>query len=141
MSLKYHVVERKDLSKDAAPDAKLFYGQVRKGDDITFDMVCTKISLISTATRGDVKNVISSLAEVMKEHLDMGQSVNLGELGIFRMVAGSRGSVTKDEFNPSLFKKGRIKFYPGAELREVQNNATFDKLQFPEPAPCDKTHV
>jgi predicted histone-like DNA-binding protein len=140
MSLKYHVVERRDLSKDAAPDATLFYGQIRKGDSIPFDKICAKISLFSTATKGDVQNVIAGLLEVLKEHLEMGQSVNLGEMGHFRMIAGSHGADTKENFNASMFKKGRIKFYPGAVLREVQNNVSFDKLQFPEQEDCDRPH-
>jgi predicted histone-like DNA-binding protein len=141
MSLKYHVVQKKDMSQGAAPDAKLYYGQIRKGDDISFDKVCAKISLISTATKGDVQNVIAGLTEVLSEHLEMGQSIHLGELGIFRMVAGSRGSETQDDFDASLFKKGRIRFYPGATLRNVQDHATFDKLTVVEKTiECDKIH-
>jgi predicted histone-like DNA-binding protein len=141
MSLKYHLVERKDLRQDAGPDATIVYGQIRKTDTIPFDKVCAKISLFSSVTKGDVQNVIAGLLEVLKEHLDMGQCVQMGEMGCFRMSAGCKSVDTVDDFSTSCFRNGRIKFHPGKELREVQRNASFEKmLALDKSAECDKKH-
>jgi predicted histone-like DNA-binding protein len=129
MSLKYHIVERKDLNKEAAEGSTLFYGQIRKGDNIPFNKVCKKISLLSTCSKGDVQNVLDGLGEILREHLEMGQCIKIEGLGHFRMTAGCRGVSDVGKFSTALFKKARILFYPCAELREVVAKAAFEKLQ------------
>jgi hypothetical protein len=40
MALKYHLVERRNMSATAATQPTLVYGQIRKSDSIEFDAVC-----------------------------------------------------------------------------------------------------
>jgi predicted histone-like DNA-binding protein len=98
-------------------------------DTISFDKVCSKIATISTASKGDVQIVIACLLEVLSEHLEAGHTVQLGELGNFRMTAGSRGAEEKGDFNTSYFKKGRVRFSPGSLLRNLENRVHFDLLK------------
>jgi predicted histone-like DNA-binding protein len=128
MSLKYHLVERKDRSSGAASTDTLFYGQVLKTENVDIEDVCDEVSVMSTASPGDVKNVLSSLTNVLSAHLKLGQSVSLGELGTFRMTAGSHGTKTPEEFSASHFKGAHVRFYPGKQLRVMQANVTFDRM-------------
>lgn len=130
MALKYHLILRKDLSKNAAPDAKLYHGQVRSVRVIEFDHLCDLISDNSTASSGDVQVVIAGLTRIMQRTMGFGDVVRLGELGSFRMVAGSKGSITSEEFTTSLFKKGRIVFTPGSVLKKMAQNVQFEKGEF-----------
>ncbi|MEQ3166630.1 hypothetical protein AAA214_26250, partial [Parabacteroides goldsteinii] len=45
-----------------------------------------------------------------------------------RMVAGSKGSKTLKDFDPMMFKKPRIVFTPGAMLRQLISEASYDRL-------------
>jgi predicted histone-like DNA-binding protein len=130
MALKYHLVLRKDLSKGAAPEAKLYHGQVRSVRVIEFDHLCDLISDNSTASKGDVHVVIAGLTRVMQRGVGFGDVFRLGELGSFRMVAGSSGAATKEDFNVALFKKGRIVFTPGPALKKLEQEVKFEKGGF-----------
>lgn len=128
MALKYHLVRRRDMRKNAAPSATLLYGQVRSERRISFDRLCKDVSKQSTASKGDVLLVINALIDTMQDHLAEGDIVHLGELGTFRITAGSTGAATEEEFNTSLFKKGRIVFTPGSELKLTTREVNFEKI-------------
>ncbi|MCC8198486.1 MAG: winged helix DNA-binding domain-containing protein [Tannerellaceae bacterium] len=142
MAISYHVVRRPDMRKDAPEGATLFYGQVRAGETVSYTELCELISLISTASKGDVSCVIDGLIQVMKQELLKGSVVHLGEFGKYRMVAGSRGVEEESDFNASLFKKGRIVFTPGTELQETRSKLSFRKLDVKTvEKECDLPHA
>ena len=128
MALKYHLVQRLDKSKDAAAGSKLYYGQIRAQQKLEFNKLCEIIASYSTASRGDVMLVIDGLLYVMRQHLENGEVVQVGDFGNFRMLAGSKGTAVADDFTTSLFKKGRIVFTPGPMLKEVTAKPKFEKI-------------
>ena len=65
---------------------------------------------------------------VMEERLEEGDVIQLGRLGNFRMVAGSKGVENEADFNTSFFNKARIVFSPGTMLTQVKKNVTFEHL-------------
>ena len=130
MAIKYHLVLRADKSKNAAAGAQLYYGQVRTQRTIEFNHMCELISDNSTASSGDVKVVVDGLIRVMQRSMGFGDVIQLGDLGNFRMVAGSKGVATQEEFLPTLFKKGHIVFSPGAALRKMAAGLKFEKSNF-----------
>lgn len=128
MSLKYRIVLKKDMSKGAAQGAQLFYGQVRSQEKTDFKKLCELVSGYCTAKKGEVELVIDGLIYVLKMLLESGNVIQMGGFGNFRMVAGCKGSATMKDFDPALFKKGRIVFTPGAILRDLTTKTRFDRL-------------
>lgn len=122
------------MRKDAPANSKLFYAQVRSLKKLDFNKLCSLIATRSTAFIGDVMLVIEGLLSVMEERLEEGDVIQMGRLGNFRMVAGSKGIEVEDDFNVSLFNKARIVFSPGTMLSEMKRNARFEKLP-PDKAP------
>lgn len=129
MSLMYHLVQRPDKSEDAGPDSKLYYGQIRVRQQIDFNTLCETIADRSTASKGDVQVVLDGLIHVLNQQLQSGNSVQMGEFGCFRMSCGSKGVVNKEDFNTSLFKKGKIIFTPGAKLRNMAATPKFERIE------------
>lgn len=121
------------MRKDAADGSKLFYAQVRSQKKLAFEKLCSLIAVRSTAFIGDVMLIIEGLLSVMEERLEEGDVIQMGRLGNFRMVAGSKGIEEKKDFNVALFNKARIVFSPGTMLREIKKNAKFEKI-IPEKA-------
>jgi predicted histone-like DNA-binding protein len=117
------------MSKGAQPGDTRFYGQVLKTESISLEDLCGEISLMSTASAGDVKNILASLNELLEMHLRLGQAVLLGELGHFRMTAGSHGALKVEDFDTSLFKSAHVRFFPGRRLRALQTNVGYEKAQ------------
>ncbi len=143
MALKYHVVSRTDLRKGAPQGAVLYHGQVRVGDRVTLDELSESISALSTASEGDISVVLEGLLMLLRQHLVKGNIVELGDLGKFRMVAGSPGVESAEDFNVSLFKKGHIVYTPGVKLlKHVRKNTHYEKLDIVEKElPCDLPHT
>ena len=129
MSLNFHVVERPDMSKDAAKGDKLYYGQIRSLKKVSFQKLCDMIAMRSTAFIGDVMLVVEGLLSVMQERLEEGDIIQMGRLGNFRMVAGSKGAATVDDFDTSLFKNGRIVYVPGTMLNDIRKSATYEEIK------------
>ena len=131
MALSFHLVKRPDMRKDAAAGSKLFYAQVRSLKKLDFNKLCDLIAVRSTAFIGDVMLVIEGLLSVMEERLEEGDVIQMGRLGNFRMVAGSKGTENEKDFNVSLFNKARIVFLPGTMLNEICKNAKYEKMADP----------
>ena len=128
MSLNYRLVRRPDMRKDAAEGSKLYYAQVRSLKKLKFEKFCNMVAVRSSAFVGDVNLVIDGILSVMEERLEEGDVIQLGRLGNFRMVAGSKGVENEADFNTSFFNKARIVFSPGTMLTQVKKNVTFEHL-------------
>ncbi|MCD8303490.1 MAG: DNA-binding protein [Prevotellaceae bacterium] len=62
---------------------------------------------------GDIKNAITSLAEVLAEGLSQGRSVDLGERGTFRLEVRSKYESSPDDVSvDGTLRTLRIVFYP-----------------------------
>lgn len=132
MPLSYRLVQRPDMRKDAAVGAKLFYAQVKALKKVSFDKLCDMIAVRSTAFVGDVRLIIDGMISVMQERLEDGDIIQMGRLGNFRMLAGSKGVATKAEFGVDKFNKARIVFTPGVILTAIKNKPKFEKMDEPE---------
>ena len=53
--LRYRLVQKKDMSEGAGPDAKLFYPQLVAGGKLSFDDLCDQAAEESTLTSADIK--------------------------------------------------------------------------------------
>ena len=110
MSVKYKLIQRKDMSTDAGPGSKLYYAQAVSAGEMTLDELCEDIAESSTVTSADVKAVLDRLGWILSKNLKAGRIVQVGELGNFRMTLGSSGAPTIEEFNSSLIRKPKVSF-------------------------------
>lgn len=129
MALNFHLVKRPDMRKDATEGSELYYAQVRALKKLSFEKLCSMIAMRSTAFIGDVMLVIEGLLSVMQERLEEGDIICMGRLGNFRMVAGSKGAATKDDFNTSFFNDARIVYVPGTMLSDIKKNAKYEEIK------------
>lgn len=128
MSVKYRLVLRKDMTKGAAADAKLFYAASSSNGMCDLASLCEIIADRSAATAGDVKLVLDGLLFVVKQKLQDGQTIQLGDLGYFQAVLGSKGSPTKKEFTIDLVRRPRVVFRPGKTLLELAKKLKVERM-------------
>lgn len=120
MALQYHLVLRKNLSKDVeAGKEKLYYAQTRATGTCTFEELCTLVAQSSTASSGDVKVVVDRMIEFLLLFLARGEVVQCGEFGTFQLVQTSSGSPTEEDFSSALLYRARLRFRPGEKLRTL----------------------
>ena len=128
MAIKYKLVKKKDLTKNAAADAKRYYASANVTGTMDFDSICNMVADRSTACDGDVALVVRCLVRCMIESLMRGEVVQLWTLGNFRLSIGSAGTVTEKDFQASLIRKPRIIFTPGASLREMISKVGVERI-------------
>ena len=116
------------MSKDAAPDAKLFFAVSSSTGMCDTTQLCEIIADRSAATAGDVKLVLDGLLFVVKQKLQDGQTIQLGDLGYFQAVLGSKGSPTKKEFTTDLVRRPRVVFRPGKTLLELAKKLKVERM-------------
>ena len=118
MALQFHLVQRKNLSKNVeVGKEKLYYAQTRATGTCSFDELCEIVAESSTASSGDVKVVIDRVIKFLLLFLARGEVVQCGELGTFQLLQTSSGSVTAEEFSSNMLYRARLRFrfyVPGA---------------------------
>lgn len=88
MSVRYKLVLRKDLSKEAPSGAQKYYASVNNNGTLPYKQMCQSIAAYSTASPGDVHVVIDGLLFFMKDALLRGEIVQLGGNGYGERVQG-----------------------------------------------------
>ncbi|MDH6304982.1 putative histone-like DNA-binding protein [Parabacteroides sp. PF5-5] len=142
MSVKFRLIERKNLGKDAAATPRKYYAQAVNNGYVTFEELCNDIAENCTLTSADVKAVLDRMNYQLDKNLRAGRIVQFGELGNFRMVVGSSGATTEENFSVSQIKKNRISFTPGKRLRVARSQTSYEKdtPQVVE-VECNRTHL
>ena len=100
MSVRYKLVLRKDLSKDAPAGAQKYYASVNNNGTLPFKQMCQSIAAYSTASPGDVKVVLDGLMFFMKDALLRGEIVQMGKSGISRSTSAARGRLLPRNLKP-----------------------------------------
>ena len=131
MAVKYHLVLRKNLSREVEPgQEQLYYAQTRATRTCTFEELCDLIAESSTASSGDVKLVIDRLTKFLAKSLERGEVVQFGELGNFQLLLSSSGSLTTEAFPAAQLRKPRLCFRPGALLRNLTQTVKGERITF-----------
>jgi predicted histone-like DNA-binding protein len=121
--MKYKLIWRanpQDRSQQKLYAAPVNDGTVTKSD------LAKEITAISSLSKGDVSNVIECILEVIPKYLLMGKSVNLGEIGTFRISFSSEGVDEKADFNVGKIDGVKIIFTPSTELKKQLNDIHFE---------------
>lgn len=134
MATRFTVVARKDMSKGAGDNAKLYYAQAQSNGESDFQSLCRTISSSSTASEGDVEVVVTGLADAAEQALSRGEIVDLGKLGRLRVSLSSTGSATEDECTAAKIRKARIVFTPGERLRNAVGKMKYERVSAIKPA-------
>jgi predicted histone-like DNA-binding protein len=123
--MKYKLIERKNPQNWQNP-AKWFATPVNDGK-VGQQEIAVDIVNLSSLARGDIGNVINCLIDTIPKYLVMGKSVNLGELGTFRVSFTSKGVEDAKDFTADKISGVRVVFIPSTELRKKLGDIRFEK--------------
>ncbi|MDH6305582.1 putative histone-like DNA-binding protein [Parabacteroides sp. PH5-13] len=142
MSVKFRLVDRKNLGKDAKEAPRKLYAYAVNNGFVTFEELCSDIAENCTLTSADVKAVLDRMNQQLDKNLRAGRIVQFGEFGNFRMAVGSTGAVEEKDFSTSQIKTPKIVFTPGKRLRTARALTTFEKINSTVvEVECDRTHL
>ncbi len=126
MSIKFNVLEIANPADPAAP--KKFYARPISRGEVTLEDLSEDISHASSVNESDVYAVLQSLVREIPRNIARGDIVRLGNLGSFRLGSNSTGSNTADEVTSTNIVRTRLLFHPGAKIRSVMRDLTFEKM-------------
>lgn len=100
----------------------VYYAYPKSQQRMTNRMLIERIVRETSLSEGDVKNALISLSNVVCEAMQMGMSVDLAELGSFRLVVPSKMMDTPDDVTvKNALKTPKIVFTPKQRMRDAAN--------------------
>lgn len=108
------------LSKKSVGGEMLYFANTRSNEVVDMNALCSKIARHCTLKKPILQAAVAALSEALKEELAMGNIVDLGEIGRFRVSCGSKGVKSPENFNGNkCMKDAKIVFRPGKELKRM----------------------
>jgi predicted histone-like DNA-binding protein len=123
MALFFKRILRGNPSNPAAP--KLWYPILRSVGLVKEKKLAELLADETTLNPKEAEMTLYQLLKVIIRLLLDGHTVQLGELGSFRLTARGEGSETEAEVNANKIKSVHIHFTASDSLREQINKATF----------------
>ena len=125
---KYSLVKLTSKFGDNAGVA-MFYARAQVNETISIKRLAKLISMQTTVSYADALAVLASAGENMVLQLQMGNQVELGEIGKFRLQLTSEGTKTADEFKSDVNITGvNIQYVPGEDLANVFTGMEFTQV-------------
>lgn len=105
--------------------------QVRMSNEMVIERIVRETSL----SEGDVRSALVSLSNVVCDAMKMGMSVDLGELGSFRLSVSSKMMDSPEEVTvANALKNPKITFFPKQKMRDAANAVQLSIVRDTKPA-------
>ena len=127
----YSVVPR--INPREKNDPPKFYAQAQARGDVNVREMAERIQASCTVHKTDVYAVLVALEDVVKDAIQNGEIVRLGELCTLQVSLSGKGTLTEEEYDDSLIKKAKINFRPGAILAGALESLKYSKVPIKYP--------
>ena len=125
-SVTYSVVPR--INPREKNDPPKYYAQAQARGDVNIREMAERIQSTCTVTKADVYAVLVSLEDVVKDAIENGEIVRLGDLCTLQVGLSGKGTLTEKEYDDSLIKKAKIIFRPGTILAGALETLKYSKV-------------
>ena len=122
----YSVVPR--INPREKNDPPKFYAQAQARGDVNVREMAERIQASCTVHKTDVYAVLVALEDVVKEAIQNGEIVRLGELCTLQVSLSGKGTLTEKEYDDTLIKKAKINFRPGVVLASALETLKYSKV-------------
>lgn len=121
-------VARKNVPDGNNGRVDKYYAQTVTAGRSTMEMIVDKIEGRCTVTRPDILAVLAAFVDDIRDRLQAGQIVELGELGHMQLSVLNRGgALSAEEWTPDLIKKAKIIFRPSTALKQIAQTTSFTR--------------
>ena len=100
----------------------VYYASPKAKQHFTNKMVIDRIVRETSLSAGDVSNALISLGAIVRDALLMGASIDLADLGSFRVMVTSKMIENEIDVCAETLKKPKIVFTPKQQMREAAKN-------------------
>lgn len=125
MAILYNIQPKANpADRSAAPK---YYVVSRAWDHIDQKRLIADMVRNTSLTKQEAATAIDYLFETVPRYLQLGMTVQLGELGYFKCTVHSDGADTPEEAGVHLVRSIHLKFIPGAGIRDEVNKFPLEK--------------
>ena len=135
-SVTYSVVPRSNPREKNDPPK--YYAQAQARGDVNIREMAERIQSTCTVTKADVYAVLVSLEDVVKDAIQNGEIVRLGDLCTLQVSLSGKGTLTEEDYNDSFIKKAKIIFRPGTVLAGALETLKYSKVPIKYPKETEK---
>lgn len=100
----------------------VYYASPKAKQHFTNKMVIDRIVRETSLSAGDVSNALISLGAIVRDALLMGSSIDLADLGSFRVIVPPKMIDNEIDVCVETLKKPKIVFTPKQQMREAAKN-------------------
>ena len=126
MPVRYVNAQLRNPQDPTAP--RKFYLVGKSVGNVDRDYLIKDMVRNTSLTPMEAATGIDYLFSSIPRFLELGFTVQLGAMGYFKVMIKSEGSDTKDEATPDKIKGMRLRFIPGAEIRERVKGFSVEKF-------------
>ena len=114
------------LDRNQAPK---YYAHMENEGVVDLDGLSNQITKYSSLSLGDVSNVLENMVDAAALFLLMGRGVQIGRLGMLRVVLKSGGAETPEKFNVNLIHRVKLQFTPNAKLKKQLESISYEMIK------------
>ena len=100
----------------------VYYASPKAKQHFTNKMVIDRIVRETSLSAGDVSNALISLGAIVRDALLMGASIDLADLGSFRVIVPPKMIDNEIDVTAETLKSPKIVFTPKMQMREAAKN-------------------
>lgn len=115
-------VKSKKQTIGAKKGQTVWYAQPKSVQKLTNKMVVDRIVRETSLSAGDVSNALISLGAIVRDALLLGASVDLADLGSFRVCVPSSMMDKEEDVSAATLKTPKIVFTPKTQMRDSAKN-------------------
>ncbi|MBK6328439.1 MAG: DNA-binding protein [Chloroflexi bacterium] len=126
MPAKYKVVERINPADRLAP--RKFYPSLQSNGRVGERTLAVEAADRSSMSDADMAAALANMLALIPKHLAMGEIVDLGDFGTFRLSISGEGSDSPDQVTSRNIKKVMVRFTPGPIFKGALSRIVFEKV-------------
>ncbi len=115
-------VKSKKLTIGKRKGQTAWFASPKAKQKVTNQMVVDRIVRETSLSAGDVSNAMISLGAIVRDALLMGASVDLADLGSFRVIAPPTMMDKEEDVTVETLKSPKIVFTPKSQMRDAAKN-------------------
>ncbi|MBP6473471.1 MAG: HU family DNA-binding protein [Chloroflexi bacterium] len=126
MTAKYKVIEKVNPSDLEAP--RKFYPSLQTNGRVNQRTLATEAADRSSMSDADMAAALANMLALIPKHLAMGEVVDLGDFGTFRLSISTEGAATPEAVTSRNIKDVNVRFTPGTIFKEALTRIQFEKV-------------
>ncbi len=126
MALAYKIIQKGQPGVTGG-GTKLNYASLVSGGEMTLENLTKILEKRSTVSGADLRAVVYGIVDAVKDSLEDGKIVRLGDLGSLRMSLKSKGEATEEDVTSFSIEGVKFIFTPGPMLKDMVKTLKYVK--------------